>query len=503
MEAEAAIRAPPPPQAVFPFRNDAEDEHPHATPSHSSSNNKKRGAGNTHPSQTGDIEPDDRIQTSSRPGTAAANPRIDHEDTTRIGPPKAKKGTVKPHHSLSVQKYSCSLMHGPVRTLLQNSILKNALYCHDPKFANACLDLVSASLARNTWKQYNSALRLWKTFQAQTRENFDFLNPTTWNKKFIIWGWSVRQLAVSTIKIYLSELEKLGKIAKGLETLGTGLEKIFFQGMSNLGSHRQEKTDRVVPLTIADLKRIRINLGKQNRKFTGQSVWACCLTAFWGAFRLGELLGRSSYKFDVFSDLLLEDINWGQDWVRIKIKSAKVKGPPGNSALLFSIPDQKLCPVAALARLKKSQANFSMGNANEPVFRETNGKFLTKRVFLDIVNKMKGRNCPQISGKSFRSALPSALENIPNSFRESHIKALGRWRGHSYQVYMRNDEPEFRRVFETISSALLKQNPVQENWESDPATWTVSWGSRKGSSARKAKRTQARSKIATEKKEDS
>ncbi len=272
--------------------------------------------------------------------------------------------------------------------------------------------------------------------------------------------------------------------------------------MSNLGSHRQEKTDRVVPLTVADLKRIRKNLEKQNRKLTGQSVWACCLTAFWGAFRLGELLGRNSYKFDVFSDLLWEDIDWGQDWVRIKIKSAKVKGPPGNSALLFSISDRKLCPVAALVRLKKSQANFSLGNLDEPVFWETNGKFLTKRVFLDLVNKMKGKNCPPISGKSFRSALPSALENIPNLFRESHIKALGRWRGCSYQVYMRNDEPEFRRVFETISSALLKQNPVQGNWKSDLATWTASRGSRRGSSARKAKRTQARSKIATEKKED-
>jgi hypothetical protein len=143
-----------------------------------------------------------------------------------------------------------------------------------------------------------------------------------------------------------------------------------------------------------------------------------------------------------------------------------------------------------------------MGGVDEPVFRETNGKFLTKRVFLDIVNKTKERNCPKISGKSFRSALPSALENIPHSFRESHIKALGRWRGRSYQVYMRNDEPEFRQVFETVSSALLKQNPVQENWESDPATWTASWDSRKGSSAQKAKRTQARSKIATEKKEN-
>ncbi len=286
----------------------------------------------------------------------------------------------------------------------------------------------------------------------------------------------------------------------GLEATGTGLEKILFQGMSNLGPHQQEQKHRVVPLTIADLVKIRKRLEKHKNKLTGQSVWACCLTAFWGAFRLGELLGRNGYRFDVFSDLLWKDLNWGQDWVRITIKSAKVRGPPGNSALLFSIPDQKLCPVAALLRLKKSQENFSMGNLDEPVFRESNGKFLTKRVFLDLINQKGKGDYPLVTGKSFRSAIPSAMESFPSTFRESHIKALGRWRGRSYQLYMRNDEPEFRQVFKAVSSTLLRQNHVQANWKSDPATWTASWASRKENSARKGRRAPARGKIATQKK---
>jgi hypothetical protein len=409
---------------------------------------------------------------------------------------------VTPHHSRHAQKYNRLLLCGPVSTLLQTSLRKSTLYNRDPKFVNTCLELIAASLAQSTWRRYNSALRLWELFRLQSDEDFDFLNVNSWNKRFIIWGWSVRNLAVSTIKIYLSELEKLGKIAWGLESSNTGLEKILFQGMQNLGSRLPSSPTRVVPLTVADLEKIRESLGNHNQKLTGQSVWACCLTAFWGAFRLGELLGRSGYRFDAYSDLLWKDVVWGPDWVKIQIKSAKVRGPPANLTMLFSVSvsDRKLCPVTALARLKKSQENRSMGKLDQPIFRESNGKFLTKRVFLNIVNKDGKEGVPLITGKSFRSALPSALENFPHLFRESHLKALGRWRGRSYQVYMRNDEPEFRRIFQTVSSMLINPISVQESWKSDPAIWTASWDSRKGSSALKGKRNQTQSKKATRKK---
>jgi hypothetical protein len=65
---------------------------------------------------------------------------------------------------------------------------------------------------------------------------------------------------------------------------------------------------------------------------------------------------------------------------------------------------------------------------------------------------------------------------------------------------MRNDEPEFQRIFHTVSSMLLNPVSVQESWKSDPATWTASWDSRKGSSVLKGKRNQTLSRKATRKK---
>jgi hypothetical protein len=267
--------------------------------------------------------------------------------------------------------------------------------------------------------------------------------------------------------------------------------------MSNVGTQSKGEQTPTDPLTIADLREIRKGLGKYRKKLTGQSVWTCCLLAFWGAFRLGELLGSNGFIFDKFSSLLWEDVELAQNSAKIKIKSAKIRGPPGNSASLFSIPNKDLCPVLALTRLKASQLNLGMGEKRSPVFRESGGKFLTKKTFLDTVNAVgKGKETP-ITGKSFRTALPSALENFPSTFRESHVKALGRWGGRSYQVYMRNDQPEFQGVFNMVASVLLKNDSLQGSQRDDPTTWTGSWKIQKEKSPRKQNPVPARKRRAT------
>jgi hypothetical protein len=235
-----------------------------------------------------------------------------------------------------------------------------------------------------------------------------------WEKKFLIWGWRDRGLNVSTLQIYLSELRELGRLARGLETMGQDLGKTLIRGMKNLAT--PEKVDRVPtePLTVADLRNVRKGLENFGQKLTGQSVWACCVVAFWGAFQLGELLGNDTVNFDKFSSLLWEDVQLTPDSAKIRIKSAKVRGPPGNSVFLFSIPDQNLCPVTALARLGRSEQNLGMATEGNPVLRTSGGKLLTKRVFLQIVNGARENKGFTITGKSFRTGLPSAMENSQN-----------------------------------------------------------------------------------------
>jgi hypothetical protein len=134
-----------------------------------------------------------------------------------------------------------------------------------------------------------------------------------------------------------------------------------------------------------------------------------------------------------------------------------------------------LCPVTALHRLKESQKNVRMWDPSLPVFRKDNGECLTKKELLDSVNCVLRTFGKKIGGKSFRSGLPSELENFPVQFCESHLKALGRWKGSSYQTYMRNDTPEFKWVFEQVAKAVLNNVVSQVSGEEDPAPSTTFW----------------------------
>ncbi len=100
---------------------------------------------------------------------------------------------------------------------------------------------------------------------------------------------------------------------------------------------------------------------------------------------------------------------------------------------------------------------------------------LTKSVFLNWVNRAAGKGKISLSGKSFRTAIPSAMESFPVSFKESHVKALGRWKGNSYQLYMKNDSPEFKWVFEMVAKTLLSGTLSQEGEKSRPSSSTEPW----------------------------
>jgi hypothetical protein len=253
------------------------------------------------------------------------------------------------------------------------------------------------------------------------------------------------------------------------------LERTLLRGMENLRMGKSKTRSDTVPVTLDTLHIIKKGLSGFKEKLTGQTIWTCCLVAFWGAFRLGELLGKSELKFDRFSDLLWENVVMEGDTAIIHVKSPKTRGTRGVLATLFEIPDEGLCPVRALRRLKASQGNLGLGEPHLPVFRKSCGKFLTKGSFLDQINRVLERHSIGLTGKSFRTGLPSALENFPQIFQESHLKALGRWKGRSYQLYMKNDTPEFRWVFRLVATTILNRNNVQGKQNGGPATSTGSW----------------------------
>jgi hypothetical protein len=130
------------------------------------------------------------------------------------------------------------------------------------------------------------------------------------------------------IRAYLGALKKLEQLVRGLELERGNLEKVLFKGMENFKRGRKPALPGTHPVSVPDLKRIREGLRSAKEKLTGQTVCTCCLVAFWGAFRLGELLGKTEGAFDRFSDLLWGDLELDSERVVVTVKAPKTGPPP-------------------------------------------------------------------------------------------------------------------------------------------------------------------------------
>ncbi len=195
-EAEAAIRLPPVVQALFPFRVASEEDDRDKGTLHRPSRSREVGqrlagaswhGGTATQGREGFTGADgirsrpakpDTSGNHGQPGTSASTQR--EEDPTR------KKGIARPHRSKEAQKYSASFAGKPVELLLTKYMERNKSFAKDPDHCRTCLGLVGASLARNTWKRYNTALRQWESFKRESGTVVDLLDSEMWEKKFLI-----------------------------------------------------------------------------------------------------------------------------------------------------------------------------------------------------------------------------------------------------------------------------------------------------------------------------
>jgi hypothetical protein len=184
-------------------------------------------------------------------------------------------------------------------------------------------------------------------------------------------------------------------------------------------------------------------------------VWAASLTAYFGSFRLGEILPKSE-NYNVEETLMWGDVKFrNEDSVLIHVKVDKCKNVAGSYIDLFMSDMLPICPVKTLLRLKASRVGSKL-----PVFSFANGKMLTANCLVNTIRKLLepviGKYANMLCGHSFRAGIPSALAANPNAVSDIDIKNWGRWTSESYLLYTRLKLKQKSALYSKILKVLNK-----------------------------------------------
>ncbi len=202
------------------------------------------------------------------------------------------------------------------------------------------------------------------------------------------------------------------------------------RGAENLAMYENENSLGKATISLALLRKIGSEIAKSKySKKDKQVFWASCTTAFWGSFRMGEILAKNKNGIDRES-LTWKDVIMKKDYASVKIKRPKVnKGT--DIVSLFAVDGLKCCPIRALKKLAELK-----GVGDESLFTLENGELLTQKVFTKHLKIW-------------------ALPHRPDIVSEEDIKIWGRWSSEAFEIYAKKSVQTKRIIFEKIKKAIL------------------------------------------------
>ena len=158
-----------------------------------------------------------------------------------------------------------------------------------------------------------------------------------------------------------------------------------------------------LPITAKVLEQIRMTLYQWSHP-QRVLLWAVACTAFFGFFRLGEILLESPTSFNLAASLAWGDVTVDDQTtptkVRIHLKKSKCDQFGTGADIIVGRTHSFLCPVAAIVSYMVEQ-----GQRPGPFFIDTGGKVLTKVRFVGVIRGVLGSiGLPQhqYAGHSFR-----------------------------------------------------------------------------------------------------
>ena len=319
---------------------------------------------------------------------------------------------------------------------------RNKLPDHVKKSLSA---MCNYSKASGTWSSYRTAERMLLMCQKAHKVVFEMPLQADNIYLFIHWLIEERGLKVATVNSYLAGIRNL-HISRGIEppVIRDTWVKEVLRGRENYEAaetrRRGNNSKGRLPMTISLMKLWRARIRASNEKEeTQRLIWSVSTLAFYGAFRIHELVSKTESTFDPDNTLLTENLKMvgeaGNRWLEITLKCPKEKKAGRPTIIDVFETGGPLCPV--MAYLKWTELNKP--DLGMPLFREKNGTPMTGRrintLLKTLLQEYSSFETGTISSHSFRSGIVSILGS--KGFSDEEIKLVGRWSSRAFIRYMK------------------------------------------------------------------
>ena len=190
-----------------------------------------------------------------------------------------------------------------------------------------------------------------------------------------------------------------------------------------------------LPITAHILNKIKSSLVTSSNS-DKVVLWAITSSAFFGFFRLGELLPDSLASFDPATGLVWGDVAIDSHsnplMIQFHLKKSKCDQYGSGSNVVVGRTGNVLCPVTAILQYIKIR-----GDQPGPFFLDSSHTAVTKSQFIAQIREILsalGLPQHQYAGHSFR--IGAATTAAAMGVEDSMIQALGRWHSAAFLQYI-------------------------------------------------------------------
>ena len=270
-----------------------------------------------------------------------------------------------------------------------------------------------------------------------------------------------QDLAPQTIKSYLSALRNM-QISLGLpdprEHSSLPVLKRVQAGISRTRMLKGSPPRIRLPITIHILEQIRASL-TASADPDKLAFWAVAASAFFGFFRLGELLPDSTSSFHPAKSLSWGDVATDSytnpTMVQFHLKVSKCDQFGSGSDVVVGRTNSPLCPVSALLQYIEKR-----GDQPGAFFLDSTHSIITKPRFVARIREiLTSIGLPQhnFAGHSFRIGAATTAASL--GIEDSTIQTLGRWHSAAFLQYIRTPKERLAAISSTLAGSSSTSSP--------------------------------------------